>query len=64
MTPLPCKPTSPELIRLLEEAAKRKMTPAERREQAISFVYGQLMGCAPHITREQVARRLHEKWGG
>ena len=31
------------------------MTPAEIEEQTISFVYGQLMDCAPGITREQVA---------
>lgn len=45
----------------LEEAAKRKMTPEERRSQAISFVYGQLMDAAPHISREQIAQAYDER---
>lgn len=31
-----------------------------RRAQAISFVYGQLMDCAPHVTKEQIARIYDE----
>ena len=49
-------PNNPKLDRLLKEAAKRPMTPAERREQRISFVYGQMMDCAPHLTKDDVRR--------
>ena len=48
--------TNPKLDRLLKEAAKRPMTPAERREQRISFVYGQMMDCAPHLTKDDIRR--------
>jgi hypothetical protein len=56
----PC-PQRDEFQKLLAEAVARfeAMTPeaqrAMRREQAISFVYGNLMDC-PGITREMVAR--------
>lgn len=49
--------TDPELLRLLEAAAKRPMTPAQHWRQRVSFVYGQMMDCAPQVTREQI-----EKW--
>lgn len=53
---LPMTRTNPELLRLLEAAkARGPMTAEEQREQAISFAYGQMMDCAPHITREEVA---------
>lgn len=49
-----------EINRLLEEARKRPpMTATEIRAQRISFVYGQLMDCAPHITKEKIAL-LHD----
>jgi hypothetical protein len=48
-------PPRPELNALLERARQAPpMTWAQRREQRISFVYGQMMDCAPHITREDV----------
>ncbi len=46
--------TDPELLALLERAKDYKMTPAERREQRISFVYGNVAFGNPSITREQV----------
>ena len=49
-------PNRPELDRLLKEAAKRPMTTADWREQRISFVYGQMMNCAPHLTKDDVRR--------
>ena len=54
-------PNNPKLDRLLKEAAGRNMTPAERREQQISFVYGQMMDCAPHLTKDDVRRIAGEK---
>ena len=55
----------PELDALLERAkALPPMTPAERRAQAISFVYGQMMDCAPHVTREDVAKAFDDLHGG
>lgn len=53
----------PELERLLREAAKRPMTAADRRAQKVSFVYGQLMDCAPHVTREEIEATLDKMEG-
>ena len=55
--------TDQELFRRLEAASKHRMTPAERREQRISFVYGQLMDCAPHVTKEQIRQWIEEREG-
>lgn len=45
-----------ELNRLIAAArACEPMTPAEVREQRISFAYGQLVDSQPDITRESVA---------
>ena len=52
--------TDPELVRLLKEAAKRQMTPEERFEQKVSWVYGQLGHKHPEITKEQVRAHLIE----
>ena len=52
-----------ELETLLKAAASYKMTPEEIFEQKVSFVYGQMMDCAPHITKEQVRARLMEGMG-
>lgn len=41
----------------------RKLTPAEIWDQRVSFVFGQLMDCAPHITREEVEARAVEMYG-
>jgi hypothetical protein len=52
--------SKPELDVLLKKAVAsfNSMTLEEQqailREQAISFVYGQMMDCNPEITREQV----------
>ena len=39
------------------------MTPAQLRAQRISFAYGQLMDCAPHVTKEEV-ERIHDQMYG
>ena len=49
-----------ELDELLRQAAARPMTPEERFEQKVSWVYGQLQDCNPEITKEQVRKRLRE----
>lgn len=58
----PSKPHR-ELNRLLREAARRPLTPAELWKQRVSFVYGQLQDCAPEITRDQVEARATEIYG-
>ena len=52
-----------ELDDLLKKAAEHKMTPREIWDQRISFVYGQLMDCAPQVTREEVEARVIEMCG-
>lgn len=52
-----------ELIRLLKKAKDHVMTPAEIWDQRVSFVYGQMMDCAPQITREQVEQHATEEYG-
>lgn len=59
----PCQPTSPELLALLERAAKHVMTPAERRAQTISWVYGNLALEGSKVTREDVERHYDEMYG-
>ncbi len=47
----------------LKESASHKMTVEEIKTQTISFIYGQLMNCAPEITCKQVKEayfRQHE----
>jgi hypothetical protein len=51
-------PERPSLERLLRWARTHKMTPEEIRAQRISWVYGQLQDCAPHITKEQIAEEI------
>lgn len=51
--------TDEKLDELLAKARTHVMTANERREQKISFVYGQLMS-NPAITKEEIARRLEE----
>jgi hypothetical protein len=54
----------PDLERLLEQARNLPpMTPEQVRQQRISFVYGQLMDCAPNVTREQVERAHDSIYG-
>lgn len=48
---------------LLRKAAAHKMTPAELWDQRVSFVFGQMMDCAPGVTREDVERRVTETHG-
>lgn len=55
--------TNPELQRLLEAAKDHKMTPAEVWDQRVSFVYGQLMDCAPDVTREQIIEQATKLYG-
>lgn len=53
-----------QLKALLEAACARgPMTAAEIREQKISFVYGQMMDCAPDVTKDQIAKVLDEMEG-
>lgn len=52
--------TDPSLLALLEAASKRKMKPAEIREQRVSFVYGQMGG---RVSKEWVRERLRESMG-
>ena len=47
--------TSPELLEALKKAVSIKMTPAQRREQRISLVYGQLGGT---MTKERIREIL------
>ncbi|HEY4506640.1 MAG TPA: hypothetical protein VJH71_00515 [Candidatus Paceibacterota bacterium] len=51
------------LEELIEIARKHKMTPEERREQAISFAYGNLSLSSPNITREMVEEAYEEIHG-
>lgn len=39
-----CPATSPRLLALIERARHHRMTPAEKAEQRVSFVYGQIGG--------------------
>ena len=49
-----------ELKALIEKASSHKMTPAERFEQRVSFVYS---GVCETTTREEVRARLAEEYG-
>jgi hypothetical protein len=51
-------PERPELERLLREAAKRPMTPAEMREQRKSWVRGQLGLAHPEWDADDLRRRV------
>ena len=48
--------TDPDLLALLEAAKHHVMTPEEIREQRISFVYGQMMDCAPGMSKDDVRK--------
>jgi len=58
----PTKP-HPELDRLLEAAKHHVITPRETWMQRVSFAYGQMMDCAPHITRAEIEIRATETYG-
>ena len=47
---------------MLREAAKRKMTPAERQRQMISFMTG-LLSLRSTMTRQDVEKYVYEKYG-
>lgn len=51
----------PELKRLLDEAAKRKMTPAEIKAQRISWVAGEIGMQYPNISAEECRRRAERR---
>lgn len=53
-----------DLAAALRRAANVPITPAMRREQAISFAYGNLSLHDPRVTREQVERMYEELHGG
>lgn len=46
------------LAELLAAARERPMTADERREQAVSFVFGQLMDAQPDVTKDEIRKRL------
>ena len=46
MIPTELPRTDPKLLRLLEVAARYRMSPSERFAQRVSFVYGQMGGAA------------------
>ena len=48
---------------LLRASATRGLTPAEAWRQRVSWAYGQLMGCSPQVTREEVEARAVEIYG-
>lgn len=56
--------TEAQLKQLITEAAVRynAMSSGEQaamwREQKISFVYGQLQDCVPHVTKEDVTKLI------
>ena len=52
------------LQHLLTRARAHEMTAEERREQAVSFVYGNLAIEDPSVTRDQVRRVLEEMEAG
>jgi hypothetical protein len=52
--------TDSELEALLKKAAAHVLTPAERWDQSVSFVYGQLAIDDDSVTREQVVARITE----
>ncbi len=56
-------PKRSRLDELLKEARLYEMTPAERWDQRISFVYGQLMDSKSVISRQQVINHATEMYG-
>lgn len=52
-------PVNIELEKLLKKARSHKMTPEERFEQRVSWVYGQLPKEST-VTKEEVRKRLLE----
>jgi len=62
-------PERPELDALLKQSIElyENMTPLEKArmnwDQRISFVYGQMMDCAPHITREEIIAICEQEYG-
>jgi hypothetical protein len=54
---------NPTLTALLEAARNHEMTPEERREQRISFVYGNLAIDDPSVTKEHVREADREMNG-
>lgn len=56
-------PDRPELAELLRKAAATSMTPAQEREQRISFVYGNIGMSNPSVTRQMVEDVVDGKRG-
>lgn len=61
MKPLPRHPKLEELLRRVKDMPP--MTPAERREQRISWAYGNVALSNPSVTREMVERIHDEMYG-
>lgn len=53
---------TPELCAALERAKDYKMSPAERREQRVSFVYGMLPMSDPR-SKDDIRRALADIYG-
>ena len=58
----PVRGDDPNFLGKLEEAAARRMTAEERRQQKVSFIVG-TMGSDSSITREKVREILAEQEG-
>ncbi len=56
-------PKRSRLDELLKEARSYEMTPAERWDQRINFVYGQLMDSKSVISRQQVINHAIKMYG-
>ena len=55
--------TDKRLLALIERAKGHVMTSDEIRAQRISFVYGQMMDCAPHLSKQDIGDE-HDKLYG
>jgi len=58
----PGGPTDDRLLELIEEARNHVMTPREKWQQRVSFVYGN-MPFSSTVTREQVEAQITEEYG-
>lgn len=53
------------LDRLVEAARTHVMTPAERFEQRVSFIYGQMTDGQGALSKDEIRRKLRERgYGG
>ena len=57
------KKDRPDIEALLREAAKKELTPDERREQCVSFTMG-MIGKKNTMTHDDVRDRIAQMYGG